>query len=519
MGKQKKRWLKIFGLIIIVLGIGFAIAHYVVKSKIENALTSKLPETVKLTYGDLGVSLLQGKITLSKVEMTNFGKTIPEPNLEMTLEQLIIDGFGYWSFLVNKAIFIEAVILNSPKVTYHHNPNISKDAYKVSNKQSFNTSIEVKQLLLNQGFIKVLNSETDSLKLQMEEVDISLNEIVYNNNTKKNRIPFDHGTYQVLFQKFFGQMSDYENLRISEAVLTQESIALRDLTLRTKYSKETLSKIIPYERDHFNLQVDSLVVKQPNLGVVKDTIWKFESPKVAFHNPVFKVYRDKLVTDDERIKPLYSKMLRELKFQLDLERVLIHEADISYSEKVKADKKAGTVTFKAFNADIQKVSNTYKSPTKTVLNIETRFMNHAPLKAVWSFDVNNQEDLFEFQAEIDLLQARYLNSFTEPNLNVRLEGELDKTYFTISGTDDASSIDFKVKYQDFDVVALQDNGQEKNKFLSDVINIFVSKNSRSKQSSFKEATKDNIERHKTQSVFNFIWISARAGLLKTMTID
>ncbi|MDX1317058.1 MAG: hypothetical protein R3262_05900, partial [Xanthomarina gelatinilytica] len=252
MGKQKKRWLKIFGLIIIVLGIGFAIAHYVVKSKIENALTSKLPETVKLTYGDLGVSLLQGKITLSKVEMTNFGKTIPEPNLEMTLEQLIIDGFGYWSFLVNKAIFIEAVILNSPKVTYHHNPNISKDAYKVSNKQSFNTSIEVKQLLLNQGFIKVLNSETDSLKLQMEEVDISLNDIVYNNNTKKNRIPFDHGTYQVLFQKFFGQLSDYENLRISEAALTQESIALRDLTLRTKYSKETLSKIIPYERDHFN---------------------------------------------------------------------------------------------------------------------------------------------------------------------------------------------------------------------------------------------------------------------------
>ncbi len=519
MGKQKKRWLKIFGLIIIVLGIGFAIAHYVVKSKIENALTSKLPETVKLTYGDLGVSLLQGKITLSKVEMTNFGKTIPEPNLEMTLEQLIIDGFGYWSFLVNKAIFIEAVILNSPKVTYHHNPNISKDAYKVSNKQSFNTSIEVKQLLLNQGFIKVLNSETDSLKLQMEEVDISLNDIVCNNNTKKNRIPFDHGTYQVLFQKFFGQMSDYENLRISEAVLTQESIALRDLTLRTKYSKETFSKIIPYERDHFNLQVDSLVVKQPNLGVVKDTIWKFESPKVAFHNPVFKVYRDKLVTDDERIKPLYSKMLRELKFQLDLERVLIHEADISYSEKVKADKKAGTVTFKVFNADIQKVSNTYKSPTKTVLNIETRFMNHAPLKAVWSFDVNNQEDLFEFQAEIDLLQARYLNSFTEPNLNVRLEGELDKTYFTISGTDDASSIDFKVKYQDFDVVALQDNGQEKNKFLSDVINIFVSKNSRSKQSSFKEATKDNIERHKKKKKKKKKKKSARAGLLKTMTID
>src|SRR5690606_2847834 len=143
--------------------------------------------------------------------------------------QFAINGFGYWNFLTNNSILLDVVSLKTPKITYYHNPNISKEAYKVSNKQSFNTSIEVKQLLLNQGFIKILNSETDSLKLQMEEVDISLNEIVYNNNTKKNRIPFDHGTYQVLFQKFFGQMSDYENLRISEAALTQESIALRDL--------------------------------------------------------------------------------------------------------------------------------------------------------------------------------------------------------------------------------------------------------------------------------------------------
>lgn len=519
MGKQKSKWLKIFGLVVIILVIGFLITHIVLKSKIENALATKLPETVKLTYGEISLNLLQGQISLSNIQLTNYGKTTKKPNLDIKLEQFAINGFGYWNFLTNNSILLDVVSLKTPKITYYHNSNISKEAYKVSGKQSFNKPIEVKELLLNEGFIKIVNSETDSLKLQMEDLDISLHEMVYNNNTRKRRIPFDYGNYQLFFHTFFVQMNDYENLGIADAELTQDSIKLRDLTLKTKYSKETLSKIIPYERDHFNLQVDSLVVKQPNLDVVTDSIWKFESPKVVFHKPVFKVYRDKLVTDDEGIKPLYSKMLRDLKFQLHIEQVLVRDADIAYSENVKTDIEAGTVTFSNFNADIQKLSNIYKSPTKTVLNIESQFMNHAPLKVVWSFDVNNQQDLFEFQAEIDLLQARYLNSFTEPNLNVRLEGELDKTYFTISGTDDISSIDFKVKYQDFNVMALQDNGQEKNKLLSDVINIFVSKNSQSKASSFKEATKDNIERQKTHSVFNFIWISARAGLLKTMTID
>jgi len=117
------------------------------------------------------------------------------------------------------------------------------------------------------------------------------------------------------------------------------------------------------------------------------------------------------------------------------------------------------------------------------------------------------------------LKASYLNKFLQPNLNVRLEGELEKTYLTIDGNDNLSQIDFKTKYQNFDVVVLREGGKEKNTFLSDVVNIFVSKNSSNRESQFKEVTKQGIERSKNQSVFNYIWINTRAGLLKAMTFE
>jgi hypothetical protein len=138
---------------------------------------------------------------------------------------------------------------------------------------------------------------------------------------------------------------------------------------------------------------------------------------------------------------------------------------------------------------------------------------------VWTFDVNNKTDLFEFQAEIDNLHASYMNQFMEPNLNILLEGELYKTYFTISGTDNTSNIDFKIKYDAFDVNILKDGGKDKKELLSKVVNIFISKDSESSKKTFKEASRHDIARHKTKSVFNFIWISARAGLIKAMIID
>ncbi|MCX7547729.1 hypothetical protein OS188_07180 [Xanthomarina sp. F1114] len=517
MTQEKRKTVIIAGSVLFVLIAGYFITQYIVKSKIESFLTNKLPDTVELTYSDLTISLLRANLEITNVHLTNSGKTVDKPNGIVQLEKLSVSGLGYWGVLANNLISIEEISLEKPKVTYYHNPLIPEEEYKFSQSGSFDKDINIKEFNLDKGQIRVLDFETDSLKLQTENIDLKLEKIVYNKSTKKHKIPIDFKNYHMSFTSFFAQMGTYENVRIKSAKVNDKLTKLTDVSMLTKYSRENLSQIIPVERDHYNLNIDSLTIKKPLLETASNSKLHFLTKQIDFYQPVFKVYRDKLVADDESIKPLYSKMLRDLNFDLTVENIKIHEGFISYEEKVKADKKAGLVSFADFNGDFSQVSNTYLEPTKTVLNINTLFMEQTPLHVVWTFDVNNPSDLFEFRAEMGELQASYLNSFTKSNLNVRVEGQLDKTYFTISGTDDLSDIDFKVKYKAFDIIALQEDGKEKNKFLSDVINIFVSTNSQSGDDIFKEVTKTNIERQKTQSVFNFIWISTRAGLLKAMT--
>ena len=213
---------------------------------------------------------------------------------------------------------------------------------------------------------------------------------------------------------------------------------------------------------------------------------------------------------------MYSRQLRDLNFDLKVKNVQIKNAFITYEEKVKQDKSAGQIKFTNLNANISHLGNAFTDLGTTKIDVTSTFMDNSNLKVSWDFDVNNQLDQFVFKADIGVLNASQLNQFMEPNLNIRLDGQLQKTYFTINGNSDVSNIDLKTKYENFDVIVLKENGEEKNKFLSGLINLFVSNNSNDQSDNFRKATAKNIQRVKHKSVFNFIWINIRAGLKEAM---
>lgn len=208
-------------------------------------------------------------------------------------------------------------------------------------------------------------------------------------------------------------------------------------------------------------------------------------------------------------------MLRDLHFPLTIDSLSIVDATLIYEERVKEENMGGTISFNDLNANIANVSNTYTGPTKTELNIKARFMEEAPFSAQWSFDINNENDHFTFAAKVGKMNAEKMNHFTEPNLNVKLEGEVEKTFFTIDGNHNASTTDLKIHYTDFKVNVLRKESQKKNKLVSAVVNVLIPKTSEKKDQIYREA-KAEATRNKTKSVFNFLWISLESALKEAM---
>lgn len=519
MTKPAKITLIIVATVLVLAIVGYLIANTMVSSKLQNFIKTELPENLSVEYKSLNVSLWRGNVMMVQPKIVNRGSHTSETNVEVELDTFMVNGFGIWNYLFNDDVHIKSVQLRSPKLLYSHNSAIPKEEYKNSSLKEFKQEIKVERFNVQNAEIRIKEVETDSILLRIDQWTANIMDISMDTATVKKRIPFNYDAYHLSFNDLFYTMGTYENLTISSAEITNDHATFDQLKLFTKYSKAKFDQMISIERDHFDVSIASLVIEDQEFGYERDSVFYFKSPNVHLKTPEMYIYRNKLIADDLSRKNLYSRMLRELGFDLTLNTITLEDATIVYSEKVNADMGAGDLSFTKMNADIKNISNTYGASEKTTLDIDAIFMARTPLKVNWVFDVNNVNDAFVFKADIGKLPAPDMNPFSHPNLKVKLEGELLKTYATISGDANTSRVDMRAKYEDFKVEILDSEGEKKNTILSAIANLFIKKDSHKTSDGFREGNKEDIERDHTKSIFNFLWISLKAGLTSVLTGD
>ncbi len=362
---------------------------------------------------------------------------------------------------------------------------------------------------INNASVMITKAD-ESTFLDVAELDFSLQEVTVNNSTLSQGIPLNFNDLRLETTSLQYRLNPYDMLTYKQLSLVDNSLEVTDLSIKTIYTRAELSAILDKERDHMDLVIPSLNLKEFYI-TSEDTILTAKGEAVTLTDPALTIYRDKLVADDKSIKPLYSKAIREIPFPLTLDSLFIKNASITYEERVKNDQPPGKIFFTELYAKVGNVSNTYeKGEKKTTLNIRSQFMDNSNLMIDWSFDVNDPDDRFHIQGELGSLNATRMNSFTKSHLRVGLEGNIKSTYFNINGNDDNSQIDFKINYDKLKVEILGE--KDKKKWLpSAVANIFVSKSSDNKEGTFKDA-KATAERKKDRSFFNYLWINIMEGL-------
>jgi len=392
-------------------------------------------------------------------------------------------------------------------------PDNTKNTQKEEKNNEMPLPFSLRSITIKDARIISLNPDTTT-NLQVEDFNLTLKDVLVNTATLQQKIPALFSDLEIKSNAIQYQMNDYDLLSLTSISLENNELQIEDLAIKTIYSKTELSRVISKERDHMDAEMPLVTLRDFHFDVL-DTTFQVSASDFIIENPVLKVYRDKLVADDTSIKPLYSKSIRNIPFPLTIDSLHINNATIVYEEKVIARQPAGGINFSKLNAAIGNVSNTYaQGEKKTTIQINSIFMGESPLKINWSFDVNDTRDTFQIQGELDALNATKMNSFTKASLNVQLEGKVKKTYFNINGNDRSSTVDLRISYDNFKVEILNKENK-RNWFLSTVANIFVRKDSDTREGTFKEG-KATAERNRDKSFFNYLWINIQEGLKDVM---
>lgn len=511
MNLKSKKWLIWFVAVVALLFIAVFAINFSLKKKLETKL-KQFSETVQIHYKDIALNVLTGNLELIEPQIKVYGKTTDSINLKVNLQTLTIDGFSYWTYFTNDKINVDKILFKEPHITYYHNNLVKHKTYKETLATGFKHAIEIESVQIINGKLEVYQASNSALLLETNALHFKIEDVLIASSTTKPHISYKN--YSAKSSDLFFKMSALENITLKKIDINSEIAKFTELKLHTKLSKQALSEHLKTERDHYSLDIDSIAIKRPSFGLKQDSKFYFNSPHTIVHHADLKIYRDKLLPDDTSYKPLYSKMLRNLGFNLAIDTVQIKNTAIKYTEKVKANTEGGTLLFSALNADLTRFGNTYND--KTLIARDAVFMSDTPLQVQWNFNVNDLNDAFIFKSEMGRFYAKDLNQYMTSNLNVKLEGEVEKLYFTINGNDNTSHIDAKLEYEDFDVIILKKNGKEKNKFLSTVLNVFISKDSKDEAKIFNYGTKNHVERDRSKSIFNFVWINLKGALMEAI---
>ncbi len=511
------RWIIYITLTLIALYIiGLISVNGIIKAKVENFLATRLPANIQQKYENMTLDTFEGTITLSNVEVSISDQTSKEKHTTVNVDSFIIEDVSYWQYLFNKKIVIEYIKLKKPRITYYKDVyQQPKDSAVKKEPLKLYKDVIIEELSIDNATLHIYDKSKDSLFLYAENVTVELDDILINQQTLTKKIPVEFSEYEAELDSLFLKSNKFENLNVGKLIVKDKQVTINNISVKTKYSKAQLSQNIATERDHFNLLIPQLKVDAIDFGFKEGELF-VKSNMITLKNPTATIYRDKLVANDPKIKPLYSKMLRDLQFSLAVDKVNIENAAITYQEKVKAGNGAGEINFDKFYASFFNVGNAYEKNVETQIKVKANFMSVAPINVDWSFKVHDPTDAFIFKFDAASLPIERLNKFTTPNLNVNIEGKISKVYTTISGTSNASHADMKLDYDDLKVNILTENGAKKNKLLSAIANIFVKKNSDNDADGFREGVA-NVTPDKTKSVFNYVWHNIKGGLLDVLT--
>lgn len=456
---------------------------------VRNKIKDRLQELdSQISYEDLDVNIYFNRYSLEEVKTQ-------QDLFSLGAKKVIFKGISYSGFLFDNELQLDKLEMQEPQITYF--TGVQQDGKKKAGERQ----VKIGEIVLSNGNFSSKENDTAATTLFLKFPQVKL-------KPGKNFSSLNFDSYQIAVDSAYVKMNEEHYIDVGSAEAEDGEVRITDFRIASFYPKNEFDRKIPYEKDRIDLKVPHISLQDLQIKKVNDTL-HIKDSKIQISEAFLEIYRNKLVADDTRRKPLYNEMLRNAPVKLNLKQVFVEKSEIIYEELVQEDRPAAVIRFTQVDGEIENLQNISDSLPQPQVTANAHFMRGTPVSLTWSFPVFDYLNQFEVSGEFGKINGEALDPFLVPAMDVRARGQIYKILFNFYGNDDLLKGDYAMDYDKLKVVILKDEGTEKKNILSALANLLVENEG---EAGFQEK-EISVERNKQRSYWNYLWLGLREGFI------
>lgn len=516
MSKSPSRFLKITGIVVLILALLVVVAGFIATGKIEQTVREKLREAGFETKS-VSVSLLNRSIELDSLIYSQ-GQMFATAHRGFIRKVKVAD-FHAIAFLQRKEVIVGKIVIEHGNIEYNKNLKLKNGSSDGKQQTEKITGIKVKHLSVSDLSLAVLNDTIPENTVLINTLDLGDFGLTLENDTTYSIGWIDVDLRDLVLDKKEG----LHTFQASRIVYNsrKESLEADSFQIVAKYNKEEFARIARIQKTRLDITLPKISLEGiDQKRFIEDSVLYVK--RITIPKPVVHAYRDKrypFVRD--WIMPLPIEGIRRLPFKLHIDSILIKQAEIAYEEfSEKGLPASGTITFNKLDASFAGLVTEQKQADKKAfctLVVDCRIMNSGILHATFKMPLNKTVN-YEAFGNVRQMDLKSLNPSLGNLTRIEIgEGTLNDLRFNFSYNDNTSKGEVLINYKALKLQALRKDqkSHQVNKVVTAAINAIIKSDKDRTVDKSKRTGVIDIERDKKRFVFQLWWKSVLDGLQST----
>jgi hypothetical protein len=503
-----------------------------------------------IEYSDFDLNITTGSATLSDFKLvpdTSIYKKLvtlkkaPDNLFILSVKKLSIKNVGARKAYQEKILNIEHILIEKPSLTiinkrYDYNDTVKvgspKTPYQVIKntfKQLRIDSISLKDISLN--YINKSNAVTKHTALK--HLDINISDIIIDSLSGKDpgRFYYTRGI-EVTVHDYHIATPDslyYADLKKIYFSTAQRKIVLDNVSFLPRYNRTDFYNQTGEAGDIFTLKFKRIAINDIDLQrFLRDQ--KLYAGTMDITNPDIRIYHNNAFKGKKKSIKIGKdphQALQKVALDMRLRRLNIKNASINYSETNEISGATGQILFTNTNGYILNVTNDDAAkrinPYMTAY-INTRFMDAAPLKVNFKFNLNARDGAFNYSGELGKFDGKLLDKLVKPLALVHVvSADIEKLTFNVNASNYSGKGNLEFYYKNLKIQMLKKvEGKtelQKQGLISMLANnLIIESNNPNKKGILRPGPIDLV-REPSTSFFSFLYKGLLDGLKPSVGYD